>query len=68
MRSGPQPWDTCRNCGRRGHWPRECRGAEGYGSASADPQGMRGSVSMATDGRNGVEVYLVLRLNGRGDY
>ena len=42
------------------------RGAEGYGSALADPQGIGGSVSIVTDGRNGVEVYLVLTLNGRG--
>ena len=29
---------------------------------------MRGSVSIVTAGRNGVDVYLALRLNGRGVY
>ena len=42
--------------------------SRGYGSTSADPQGIGESVSIVTDGRNGVEVYLALRLNGRGVY
>ena len=34
----------------------ECRGAEGYGSAQADSQGIGGSVSIVTDGLYGREV------------
>ena len=41
---------------------------KGYGSTQTDLQGMGGSVSIVTDGRNEVEVYLALRLNGRGVY
>ena len=32
------------------------------------PETIGGSVSIVTDGRNGVEVYLALVLNGRGVY
>ena len=62
---GPQPGDTCRNCGRKGHLVLECRGAEEYGSMPADPREMGGSISIVTDERNGVDAYLALGLNGR---
>ena len=68
MRSGPQPGDTCRNCGGKGHWARECRTADEYGNMPAELRTAGGSVSIVTDGRNGVEVYLDLGLNGRGVY
>ena len=52
----------------KGHWARQYRVAEGYGSAAANPQEMGGSISIVTDGRNGVEMHLALRQNGREVY
>ena len=46
----------------------ECRTAEEYGNTSAERRTAGGSVSIFTDGRNGVVVYLDLGLNGRGIY
>ena len=63
--SRQQLGDTCRNCEERGHWARECRTAEKYRDTPEVPRVVDGSVSMVTDGRNGVDMYLALRLNGR---
>ena len=60
--------DTCRNCLERGYWAREYRAAEEHGNTPEAPRAMRGSVSIVTDGRNGVDVYLALRLNGKVVY
>ena len=60
--------DTCRNCGERGHRERECRAAEERGNTPEAPRAMGGSVSIVTDERNGVDVYLALRLNGKVVY
>ena len=32
VRGGSRSGDTCRNCGERGHWARECRAAEKHGN------------------------------------
>ena len=64
VRGRPQPGDTCRNCGERGHWARECRTAEEYRDTPKAPRAVGESVNIVTDGRNGVDVYLALRLNG----
>ena len=48
--------------------PRECRAAEEYGNMPVEPRVMGGSVNIVTDGWNGVDVYLALRLNGRRVY
>ena len=68
MRGGSRAGDTCRNGGERGHWARECRAAEEHGNTPGAPRAMGGSDSIVTDGRNGVDVYLVLRLNGKVVY
>ena len=67
VRGRPQPGDTCRNCGdeplRSRMW-----NCEKYTDTPEAPRVMRGWVSIVTDGRNGVDVYLALRLNGKGVY
>ena len=68
MRSGPQPGDTCRSCGGKGYWARECRTAEEYGNIPVGPRTVGRSVSIVIDGRNRTEVYLALGLNGTGVY
>ena len=65
MRGGSRAGDTCRNCGERGHWARECRAAEEHGNTPEASRAMGGSVSIVTNGRNGVDVYLAIRLNGK---
>ena len=55
--------DTCRHCGERGYWARECKATVEHGNTPEAPRAMGGSVSIITDGRNGVDVYLALRLN-----
>ena len=65
MRGGSRAGDTCRNCGERGHWARACRAAEEHGNTPEAPRAIGGSVSIVTDVRNGVDVYLALRLNGK---
>ena len=64
----PQPGDTYRNCGRKGHWARKCRRAEEYESAPEELRFVGGSVSIITNGRNGTDTYLALSLNGRRIY
>ena len=64
VRGGSRAGDTGRNCGQRGYWARECRAAEEHGNTLEASLAMVGSVSIVTDGRNGVDVYLELRLNG----
>ena len=54
--------------GEMDHWARECRAAKGHGNTPDAPRSMEGSVSIVTDGRNGVDVYLALRLNGKVVY
>ena len=68
VRSGPQLGDTCRNCGGKDNWARECRTAQEYGNTPAERRTAGGSVSIVTYGRNGVEVYLAFGLKGRGVY
>ena len=57
---GSQPGDTCRKCGGKGHWARECRTAQEYGYTPAERRTAGRSVSIVTDGQNGLEVYLAL--------
>ena len=56
----PQSGDTCQNCGRKSHLTRECGEATASGNTLANHRVMGGSVSIVTDGRNGVSVYLTL--------
>ena len=65
MRAGSRAGDTCRNCGERGHWAREYRAAEKHENTPEASRAIGGSVSIVTDGRDGVDVYLALRLNGK---
>ena len=52
------------NCGARGTRPAN-RAAKRYGNTPAEWRIAGGSASIVTDERNGVEVYLDLRLNER---
>ena len=68
---GPRRTSTkhnCRNCGARGHWARECRITGERRTAPASGRNPGGSVSIVTAGWNGVNVYLALKLHGRGVY
>ena len=66
VRGESRPGDTCRICGEWGHWARECRAAEEHRNTPGASRAMEGSVSIVTAGRNGVDVYQALRLNGIG--
>ena len=68
MRGGPRLSDNCRNCEERGHWARECRAAEECRNTPALARNNGESVSIVTAERNGVDVYLALRLHGREVY
>ena len=68
MRGTLQTGDTCRHCGERSHWVCECRTAEEFRDTSEAPRVVGGSVNIVIDGRNGVDMYLALRLNLRVVY